>query len=170
MDESMKKVVEALREAIQAEVEGQHFYRMAAASTQDPKGKEVFEKLAQDEVTHEKFLKAHYASMLETGKLAEGAKLPAATAYDGSSPIFSDAIKNRVEDAHYEMTALSVGIQLELSAIKFYKQASQIATDPVLKQYFLELSNWESGHYQALLVQQDALKEDYWRSSNFSPF
>jgi rubrerythrin len=170
MDDAMRKVVEALRKAIQAEIEGQHFYRMAARSTEDPRGREVFEKLALDEVVHEKFLRAHHDHIVEKGAPSPDAKLPEATAFAESSPIFSDAIRSRIESAHYEMTALSVGIQLELSAVNFYKQASQQTSDPLLRQQFRELSAWESGHYQALLRQQEELKEDYWASSNFSPY
>jgi len=170
MDDAMKKAAEALRKAIQAEIEGQHFYRMAARSTEDPRGREVFEKLARDEVAHEKFLRAHYDHIVEKGTPDPDARLAEATTFAESSPIFSDAIRSRIESAHYEMTALSVGIQLELSAVSFYKQASQQTSDPLLRRQFQELSAWESGHYQALLRQQEELKEDYWASSNFTPF
>jgi len=170
MDDAMKTVVEALRKAMQAEIEGQHFYRMAARSTDDPRGREVFEQLAQDEVSHEKFLRAHHDHIIEKGTPDPDAKLGSPAALPESSPIFSDAIRSRIGQAHYEMTALSVGIQLELSAMKFYKQAADQARDPLLKQQFRELSEWERGHYQALLRQQEELKEDYWASSNFTPY
>jgi rubrerythrin len=170
MDESMKKVAEALKRAIQAEIEGQHFYRMAARSTDDPRGKEVFERLAQDEVAHEKFLRAHLGAILETGAPSRDATLGPPTQFAGSSPIFSDALRSRIGEAHYEMTALSVGIQLELTATRFYKQASEQTPDPLLKKQLRELAEWESGHYNALLRQQEELKEDYWSSTGFAPF
>lgn len=170
MDDSLKKIVDALRKAIQAEIEGQHFYRMAARSTDDPRGREVFEQLAQDEISHERFLRAHHDHIIEKGTPNPDARLGKPAPLSGSSPIFSDAIRSRIEHAHYEMTALSVGIQLELSAVKFYRQASEDARDPLLGQQLLELSAWESGHYEALLRQQEELKEDYWASSNFAPY
>jgi len=170
MDESTRKVAEALKKAIQAEIEGQHFYRMAASQCTDPKGREVFLQLAEDEVVHERFLRAHYQSLLEHGVPDGSVKLARATAYEGSSPIFSPALKSRIKDAHFEMTALAVGIQLELGAVDFYKQASQLASDTALSDTLLELSEWEAGHYQALLRQQEELKEDYWSASGFTPF
>ena len=36
--------------------------------------------------------------------------------------------------------------------------------------FFTELAEWEAGHYEALLTQQESLKEDYWSASRFSPF
>jgi len=170
MEESKKKVAEALRQAILAEVEGQHFYRMAAQSTDDPKGKDVFGKLANDEVLHEQYLRAHYESFVKHGVPDAGVKLASPADLGSSSPIFSDALKGRIRSAHFEMTALSVGVQLEMNAVKFYRQASQEATDPLLREFFRELERWESLHYQALLTQQDELKEDYWSASGFSPF
>lgn len=170
MDQSKKKVAEALKQAILAEVEGQHFYRMAAQSTDDPKGKEVFGKLADDEVLHEKYLRAHYESFVKDGVPAPDVKLAKPDELGDTSPIFSEALKGRIKGAHFEMTALSVGVQLEMNAVKFYRQASQDAGDPLLKEFFRELERWESLHYQALLTQQDELKEDYWSSSGFSPF
>jgi rubrerythrin len=69
-----------------------------------------------------------------------------------------------------EMSALSIGIQLELNAINFYKtQATEIDNQEV-KKFFRELVDWETGHYHALLRQQESLKEDYWSSAGFSPF
>ncbi len=170
MEESQKKVAEALRQAIQAEVEGQHFYRMAATSTDDPKGKKVFAKLASDEALHEGWLRAHHESFVKNGVPAPGVKIEQPDDMGGSSPIFSDAIKARIRSAHFEMTALSVGVQLEMSAVKFYRQAAQEATDPLIREFFRELERWETLHYGALLRQQDELKESYWSASGFSPF
>lgn len=170
VDDVMERLAGALKEAIQAEIEGQHFYRMAARSTDDPRGREVFERLAQDEVAHERFLRAHHDSILRSGKPDEGARLGTATDLSGSSPIFSEALRSRIGEAHFEMTALSVGIQLELTAEKFYRRTSEQTPDPLLKQQFLELAEWEAGHMRALLAQQEELKEDYWAASGFSPF
>ena len=86
------------------------------------------------------------------------------------SPIFSDQIKSRIQDAHIEMSALSIGIQLELDAMKFYKSQAEAADDPDITNFYNELAEWESGHYHALLKQQEELKEDYWSSGGFSPF
>ena len=170
MDETTRKLAEALKKAALAEREGQHFYRMAAASTQDEKGREVFTGLAEDEVMHEQWLRAHYDSVVEHGVPAEGLQLSRGIDLSGAWPIFSESIKSRIKDAHYEMTALAVGIQLELTAVNFYKQCAADSADPKLKDFFTQLVEWELGHYDALLRQQEALKGDYWSESGFSPF
>jgi len=170
MDEATKRSAEGLLKAIQLEVDGQHFYRMAAKSTADPKGREVFERLAEEEQEHLSFLRTQYKSILETGAPNEEVKLGPQADLSGASPIFSDQIQARLQDAHYEMSALSIGIQLELSAIKFYRAEAAAVTEPTVGSFYTELAEWESGHYSALLRQQEMLKEDYWHAGGFYPF
>jgi rubrerythrin len=162
-------IEQGLLAAVRAEHEGFHFYSMAAESTKDEKGREIFLKLADDERRHVEFLKAQYDSIKKTGRPNLDVSLGAKTEYGGTSPIFSEGIRARIATAHYEMTALSVGIQLELDATKHYKQLADRATDSVVCKFFLDLAEWEAGHYRALLDQQEALKEDYWSSNGFSP-
>jgi rubrerythrin len=166
----MATTLETLSEAIRAEVDGYHFYMMAAKNTDDPQGREVFERLAQDEVEHARFLTAQVESIKETGEASPGLTLKAPTRYKGNSPIFSEALKARVKEAHYEMSALSIGAQLELSAIQFYRGAADDAEDPEVAAFLNDLAAWEQGHYDALVAQQAALKDEYWAEGRFSPF
>jgi rubrerythrin len=170
MEAAAQQMADALFEAIKAEREGAHFYLMAARSTQDQKGRETFERLAHEEEAHERFLAAHYQSLLKTGHLDVQAKLGRQAPLTEESPIFSAGIKKRVQEAHFEMSALAIGIRLEAAAMKFYRDHAASAADANLRKFFEELVEWESGHYQALLRQQEALKEDYWASAGFSPF
>ncbi|MFH2002412.1 MAG: ferritin family protein [Planctomycetota bacterium] len=171
MDKSITRVVEALKKAMQAEQEGNHFYLMAASQLQDPKGQQVFRQLAEDEVMHFNFLRSQYSAFTKTGKADASLKLPEKASPQSSHPIFSDAIKSRIGNAHYEMTALSVGAQLELSAVRFYEAEAKAAVDdPVVQKFFHDLAEWEREHLTALQSQSDMLKEAYWNEGGFSPF
>jgi rubrerythrin len=170
MNDAANKMADGLLSAMRAEHEGHHFYRMAAQTTDDEKGKQVFERLAAEELDHFEFLKGQYQSVLETGKPNADLTLGPRSDLTGKSPIFSDELRARVGDAHYEMTALAVGIQLELTAERFYSGAAEEAPDPQVAAFYRELAAWEKGHYEALLAQQDDLKEDYWSASGFAPF
>ena len=88
----------------------------------------------------------------------------------GDHPIFSEALRSRAGQAHYEMSALSIGVQLELSAVEFYEGQASTVPDSELKGFYRRLADWERGHYNALLAQQNSLKEDYWTDGGFSPF
>ncbi len=169
VDDAGKKIAEGLLAAIKAESDGYSFYMMAARSTEDEQGREVFEQLAAEELDHKRFLSAQYRSFLETGKASVEAKLGPRRVLEGDSPIFSRAIKTRLKDAHFEMSALSIGMQLELSAQKYYRSMADGVSDDDTKSFFNELADWEAGHYAALSAQQETLKEDYWAASGFSP-
>jgi rubrerythrin len=170
MEAEQKRVVKGLEKAMQAEMEGYHFYQMAAKSTADAKGRETFEYLAKEEEGHFNFLKAQMESIAQTGQVAADVKLSEKREFSGSHPIFSDEIKSRVGQAHHEMTALSVAMQLEKSAVDFYGAEAEAAADPQVKAFYRELMTWEQGHLTALRAEADALKEDYWQEARFAPF
>jgi rubrerythrin len=169
-DNQQNKLLDGLQKAYKTERDGHSFYMMAANSTQDDKGKQVFMQLAQDEMEHMRFLRTQYESVLNTGKVDHGVKLPERTELSGMSPIFSESLKGRVTEAHFEMSALSIGIQLELDSMNFYKARAEESDDPDVQSFYTELAEWERGHYQALLNQHESLKGDYWADSGFAPF
>jgi rubrerythrin len=169
MDDAARATARALFDAARAEADGYYFYSMAARSARDPKAKEVFQLLAAEELDHQEYLSAQYRSVLQTGKVDARARLGPRATLDGASPIFSDEIRGRLDEAHMEMSALSIGIQLELSSLTYYQGEAAKAADPAVKRLFEELAEWEKGHYQALLRQQQALKDDYWSANGFSP-
>ncbi len=170
MNPSLQRMADGLRKAIQAEREGQHFYRMAAQITQDAQGRSVFEELAEDERIHEEFLRRHYDSVLKDGRLASGEALVAPAADRFAHPIFSADLRKRAAGAHYEMTALSIGIQLEESAVRFYEGEAKACENPAAKEFYKTLVTWEQGHLSALQRQADAMKEEYWGATGFAPF
>jgi rubrerythrin len=170
MADEHKKLTDGLMKAISAERDGYSFYMMAAGSTDDEKGKEVFETLAREELDHMNFLRQQYDAILKTGKPDSSLSLGPRKDLTGISPIFSDKLKSRIKDAHIEMSALSIGVQLELDAIRFYKEQAKQTSYPDVKKFYMELADWETGHYNALWEQQQQLKEDYWSAGGFSPF
>ena len=170
MNEQQKALADILFQAISAENDGRNLYLMAAGQTTDEKAKQVFMRLADEEQSHGEFLKAQYKSVLETGHGDSNIKLGQAYQLTGDSPIFSDSFKDRIKQAHFEMSSLSIALHLEQTAMKYYAERAALVEDPTIKQMFLDLSEWEKGHYQALQRQLDMLKEDYWAGAGFSPF
>lgn len=165
-------LAQILKDAIKVESDGYHFYKMAADKTTDPKGKEMFESLASDEITHMKMLKEQYRIYKEQGKFDwEEEKLKMKTTFDPSSasPIFSQEFKKKINESHFEMMALSIGIMLEQNSIDLYKKSAERAEDPQARTLFSFLANWEGQHLRALISQQNYLKEEYWSDARFFP-
>ena len=164
-----QQLLDGLKQAMQAERTGQHFYATAALTTQDPTGREVFEQLAREEAEHFAFLASHYRSINENGVLSD-AKLPAHGLVVAESPIFSTALRERIKDAHFEMSALAIAVQLELNGVKYYRAQAALATVPEVRKLFEELAAWETAHYEAFSRQQQSLYEDYWSDAGFNRF
>lgn len=170
MDETTRELIVALRQAMQAERTGHAFYLNAAQTTIDPQGKEAFEQLAREEQDHFEFLSAHYQALVTTGQLAKGTRLQGHSAVHTNSPLFSPALRERIKEAHFEMSALSIAVQLELNGINHYREQAEKASNPEVKAFFEQLVAWETAHYEALLGQQESLQDDYWSESGFQPF
>ncbi|MBI5536678.1 MAG: ferritin family protein [Deltaproteobacteria bacterium] len=170
MDDAIKEMTEGLRQAMLAERTGFEFYTLAAKTTQDPDGKATFEQLAREEQEHFEFLSTHYKSLVSKGTLAEGVTLSDRKHTQADAAIFSKSLRERIKGAHFEMSALAIAVQLELNGIKHYSEQAKKASLPAARKFFEDLVAWESGHYDALIRQQQMLQEDYWRENGFDPF
>jgi len=159
----------ALALAMRAESDGASFYRMAAKSVSDTKGQSVLEELALEEDKHFGYLKRHYDQLGESGNWQDFA-LDTPRARAGLDAIFSKELTERVASAQFEMTALSVGIKLELESECYYRDQAKQETLAEVKRFWTALADWEKLHYQALLEQYDGLKESYWNAQGFAPF
>lgn len=165
-----EKAIENLKIALQTELNGIHFYKMAAEKTEDKKGKEVFKMLSNDEIQHFNEIQRHYKSLLTANKWAPSISLGEATSmFKGESPIFSEELKSRIKEKHFEISALSIGALLESNTIDFYRKMKEETDDPVAKELFAKLQKWEQGHLEAITKQLDILKEEYWADAHFAP-
>jgi rubrerythrin len=59
--------MDALRMAIREEKKAQSYYRSMAELTKDPRGRDMYNRLADEEVLHEKILNDQYYSLHNTG-------------------------------------------------------------------------------------------------------
>lgn len=164
-----RRLAEGLKKAIEAEQNGYAFYQMAARSTDDEKGRQVFEQLSAEELDHARYLRVQYQSLVERGQLDFSAGLGRKTDLSGEHPIFSARLRERAATAHFELSALAIGAELELNAVRHYQAEAAAAPDPEVRRFFDELAAWESGHYEALSRELEALREAHWNANGFSP-
>ncbi len=162
------KAIDGLRTALQTELNGIEFYRMAAEKTEDTKGKRVFEMLATDEHKHFEALRKQYVSLANKNEW-QSIDLGDAYVFEGESPIFSTELKERLKGKHFEMTALSIGAMLESNSIDFYRRMKEENDDPDAVKLYGQLQKWEEGHLEAITKQLDLLKEEYWAEQGFAP-
>jgi rubrerythrin len=169
MEKQTKEILEGLRTAMEAEITGYEFYKNAASSTEDPKGKETFIRMAEEELGHFKYLRHQYQSVLEKGDYDFTKKLIKNSLKHADSPIFSEEIKKRIKDSHFEVSALTIGMKLELDAIKFYQSCAKKAKNDEARHFFEEIAEWEKDHYKAFEQELEMLKEEYFQANQFVP-
>jgi rubrerythrin len=169
MTQTKDQLLAGIKEAILTEQTGVQFYAVAAANTTDVKGREVFQQLARDEVEHQQWLRRQYAHVIEDTPWEEMKPVLHAD-LSGPSPIFSDVLRSRIGEAHWEMTALAVGLALEEATVNRYRKLAQAADQPEVRQFFETLAKWEESHAGALSRQSNLLKESYWNEAHFAPF
>jgi rubrerythrin len=168
--ENRNRILAGLKDAILTEQTGNNFYTVASENTADEQGKEVFLMLAAEEALHQKWLTEQYG-LLQQGKNPEPLiSTDSGAILDDQNPIFSPELRQRIAEAHWEMTALSVGLQLEHATIARYRALAAESDSPELKHFFQKLMHWEEGHARALEQQSKLLREAYWSEANFAPF
>jgi rubrerythrin len=167
MDE--KRLVPLLEEALSAERDGYQFYTMAAERAEDPGARETFSRLAAEEGRHFEALQKEYRSLIEGRGWDPSVGFGERWMPERVSGIFSEEFRRRIRGRHLEMSALSIGLLLEKAAQSFYAAQAEQAEDGSVERFFRELAEWESGHYQLLLQQDESLKEAYWSENRFAP-
>jgi len=160
----------ALETAMKGEIEGRELYKIAADRSDDAQAKDVFTYLAGEEDSHFEALKGMYHSYVKGEELIIP-DLPRLVSFnDATNPIFSNDFKNRLQGRHFEMSALSIAVKLELDAFQYYQKISNESDDADIKKFFGRLSAWEKDHYNALQKEIAYLEEDYFTENNFAPF
>ena len=159
-----------LKKAYQIEVDGYTFYSMTAEKATKPAVKELFEKLAHDEVQHQAYLKDVMKNFDEVGTGAFRAKQAAFDLTEYSQKIFTDRFRDQAKGASFEMGVLSVGMTLENNAIAHFGAAAREAEDKDVKAFYQFLADWEKQHFDALQGLFNAVREDFWHTGGFAAF
>jgi len=167
----MQKELEVIKKAIINEVEGNEFYKMAAAQAKTPESKEAFMQLAHEEEMHIKWLKEMF------GKVEKGQQ----DAYefdfekyeqfrDENSPgIFKKGVK-ALDTSSLSVAVYGIGIEMERSSVEFYQKLASETTIPKLKSLCEKLAFWERVHMNEFKAQYDLMMGDWWNDQEFAPF
>ncbi len=164
MEEISKPVENAIKEAIRLEINGRNFFNHAAEITHNELGKKMFEKLAAEEVRHIEMFSELFTKIL---KEAGWKKYVRDEELKGESALI-EKLKERMKGAEgkSETQALSIGMELEENAIRFFQKAADEVDDPAAKEIFRNISEEEKFHYDLLQAQHDSLTNSgFWLDS-----
>jgi len=168
--DTREHILEILKKAYQIEVDGYTFYSMTAKQATKPAVKELFEKLAHDELQHQAFLKGVGQRYDAEGTSAFAMAKPAVNLSGLTDHVFTARFKEQAKGASFEMGVLSVGLTLETNAMAHFTHAAQTADSAEVKGFYRFLADWEKQHFDALNALYASIRADFWNTSGFAPF
>lgn len=149
--------VEALQIALDTEKKGYRFYRIAAESSRDPKGKKVFEQLAKDEIEHMSVIATLYENLTNDEPwLTYEEALAKFGQTDSEKLIFPDE-PVEAEENFDDLKALEEALEFEKKAVGFYQDQVEKATDDTAKGFYQSLVVIEEGHVKIIRAELDSL-------------
>jgi Fur family ferric uptake transcriptional regulator len=147
---------DALRIAIATERSGLEFYARAARITKDPRGRQVFQNLAEEEKHHLSTLEQRYKRLLEQDPQLESR--PTFLFFKGAANgLFSRGADELRQNGVNDLEAYRIGIRCERGSHRFFKRYGERFEDSEGKQIFLEFAEEERDHLELLIREYRAL-------------
>jgi rubrerythrin len=165
MSQEQDAALSGLQTAIQMEIDGKEFYSKTAKASRNAYGRQLLEKLAQEEDIHRQVFKNIYEAIKKKLKWPDAKFVP-----DGGrelKTLFSEAVKNidsKYRPVAAELDAVKTGMDMENKTLDFYRSRSAKAGHDAEKQLYDALASEESGHFQVLQDYYDFLNNpvDYY--------
>ena len=147
---------DALRIAIATERSGLEFYTRAARVTKDPRGRDVFLRLAGEEKHHLSTLEQRYQKLIDQDPQLESR--PTFLFFKGAANgLFARGADELLEHGIDDREAYKIGIRCERGSHRFFKKYGERFEDSEGKQIFLEFADEERDHLEMLIREYRAL-------------
>jgi len=141
---------DALRVAIATERSGLTFYTRAAKLAKDPRGREVFRRLAEEEKEHLGKLETRYEELTRQDPGLESQ--PAFLFFKGASDgLFAAGAEELTRSGVTDREALLIGIRCERASHRFFKRYGERFEESEGKRIFLEFADEEREHRELLV-------------------
>jgi rubrerythrin len=160
MDEQVGQRTEALKVALQMEVEGKEFYQRSAESSINALAKDLFTLLAEQEDVHYAKVKEIYEAV--TNRHEWPGKEIVLKHERCLRSVFSQAIESMGKNAtaaSSELEAMRIAMKMEDQSYSFYRCRDQEATSPAEKTFYQALTAEERVHYLTLMDSYEYLSD-----------
>ncbi len=158
-----------LKNAFLIERKGKSLYEKAMEHAKDETVKAFFQELVNDEQEHMNILGKQFKSLMNSDKFMAGGFEDNPAAVDAPD-ILDDTLKDKINAADFEATAITAAIGFEQRAVSMYTQRAKEADDPEEKKMYHWLAVWEQTHLKKLLALEESLIESVWQDNSFWPF
>jgi rubrerythrin len=152
--------LQALRQAMRLEQDGYKFYTEAAERTADPRGREMFLSLADDEKLHLRIVWDQYEALKGGKGWVSFSEALEFKPVDVDKPLFPperEALEKAVSPKASDTDALLFGLQIENESYELYRKAASETADPAGKDMYQRLASYERTHFDLLMLNYEHL-------------
>jgi rubrerythrin len=149
-DQTLKDM---LKNALEMEAKGYHFYMDAARKVENDVTKKTFEFLAKNETLHIKNIEYFYKSMAKEGEFPELSLGEPGKKMEEDLNIFSKSVKElkeKIRPSDADKEALEFAMDFENSGYAYYKKFLKESDDENLNKLLKFLLDQEDKHCKAL--------------------
>ncbi len=145
-----------LRSSILFEMHGEKLYRETAEKAKDPKVKEFFTQMANDENTHAEILRAQFEYYQRNSKFDSTTNTRYTT--NKIEEIKTSSIAKLIEYASFEAAAVTAAVLMEEKSVIEYRKMANEAKDPEEIRIYNWLADWEQEHVNRLSTLRDNIQ------------
>jgi len=164
MKNGQTAIIDALKFALQMEIDGKKFYTLVARESTNRVGRDLYSWLADQEGLHYKRFEEIYSA------ITADRGWPAASVNPGKpvklGTLFSSLIREAAKPAGTgaaEIGSADKAIEMEIKSRDYYRQRAGEASSDVEKKFFETISAEEQGHYLALVDYREYITDpDGW--------
>jgi len=164
MKDGQKAIIDALKFALQMEIDGKKFYTLTARQSTNRVGRDLYSWLAEQEDLHYKRFEEIYSA------ITADRGWPAASVNPGKpvklGTLFSGLIREAAKPAGTgaaEIDSADKAIEMEIKSRDYYRQRADEASSDDEKKFFEAISAEEQGHYLALVDYREYITDpDGW--------
>jgi len=160
MKEQAEKTTQALKKALQMEIEGQEFYHKAGQKSANSLAKKLFQHLVDEENVHiQKINEIYHGIKSKAGWPEKETTFKHERSLRGVFKEAIESIDREVKISASEIEALQTAMNMEDKSYTFYKSHAEEATSSVEKSFYQALTAEERGHYLTLLDSYEYLTD-----------
>ena len=157
MPEQINDTMKILKTAIEIEDNGLEIFLKFARQTKDETGKNMFIRLALDEMQHRRILEQQFTKLAE-GQALKNIEIPKSEVEKIAPKIREKQQRTRGESGLKEIDALNTALDLEKKASKFFRDQAEAVNEPEAKALFIRLAEWEEAHFDIIQAELDSIQ------------
>ena len=152
--------LEALCQAARLEEDGRKFYAEAAQRTADPRGREMFLSLADDERAHLRIVEDQYEAVINEKEWISFPEALECKPLDLDKPLFPPEghdFDKVIDPKASDLDALLFALQIENESYELYRKAADEVADPAGKAMYELLATEARTHFDILMLNYEHL-------------